>query len=114
MRDRAPPDSGSVCNLFICQTEQRIAASAHLDGDLAQRGPLESQARRLAVDRAAQVANLARSAFPETRYLLQRTTLRGAWIHKIILTRICFTPGSAGSATLELCNGLCRAIEILG
>jgi len=35
---------------LIRQTEQRIAASAHLDGDFPQGGPLESQARRLAVD----------------------------------------------------------------
>ena len=50
---------------LVRQAQQRIAAPAHLDGDFPQGGTLEPQAGRLAVDRAAQVADLLRGAFPE-------------------------------------------------
>jgi hypothetical protein len=50
---------------LVCQAQQRIAAAAHLNGDLPQGGTLEAEARRLAVNRAAQVADFLRGAFPE-------------------------------------------------
>jgi glutamate/tyrosine decarboxylase-like PLP-dependent enzyme len=56
---------GAIRNSLVRQAQQRIAAPAHLDGDFAQGGTLETEAGRLAVDRAAQVADLLRGAFPE-------------------------------------------------
>jgi hypothetical protein len=50
---------------LVCQAQQRVAAPAHLNSDFAQGGTLETQAGRLAVDWAAQVADLLRGAFPE-------------------------------------------------
>jgi len=55
----------AIGNPLVCQAQQRIAAPAHLDGDFAQGGTLETEAGWLAVDRAAQVADLLRGAFPE-------------------------------------------------
>jgi hypothetical protein len=50
---------------LVGQAQQRIAAPAHLNGDVPQCRTLEAQAGRLAVDRAAQVAYLLGGAFPE-------------------------------------------------
>ena len=55
----------AICNPLVCQTEQRIAAPAHLNGNFPQGGTLKAEAGRLAVNRAAQIAKLLRSAFPE-------------------------------------------------
>jgi hypothetical protein len=50
---------------LVCQAQQRIAAPAHLNADFPQSGALETQAGRLAVHRAAQVADLLRCSLPE-------------------------------------------------
>ena len=55
----------AIRNPLVCEAQQRIAAPAHLDGDFPQSGTLETEARRLAVHRAAQVADLLCRAFPE-------------------------------------------------
>jgi hypothetical protein len=50
---------------LVCQADQRVAAPAHLNADFPQSGTLETQAGRLAMDRAAQVADLLRRSLPE-------------------------------------------------
>jgi len=55
----------AIRNSLVCQAQQGIAASAHLYADFPQSGSLEAQAGRLAVDWAAQGADLLRRAFPE-------------------------------------------------
>jgi hypothetical protein len=55
----------AVRDPLICQAQQYVAAPAHLNGDFAQGGTSEAKPGRLAVDRAAQLANLLRCAFPE-------------------------------------------------
>jgi hypothetical protein len=57
--------SAAIRDPLVCQAQQRFAASAHLNGDFPQSGTLETQAGRLAVDRAAQVADLLRCSLPE-------------------------------------------------
>jgi hypothetical protein len=61
--------STAIGNPLVCQAQQRIAAPAHLNGDFAQGRALETQPGRLAMDRAAQVADLLRCAFPEILHL---------------------------------------------
>jgi len=60
----------AIRNPLVCQAQQGIAAAAHLNGDFPQRGTLKSEAGRLAVNRAAQVADFLRGAFPEILHLL--------------------------------------------
>jgi hypothetical protein len=75
----------AIRDALVCQAQQSIAAAAHLDADFPQSGTLDTQAGRLAVDRAAQVAELLCGAFPEVLQLIAGTSLRGGRTHKTIL-----------------------------
>jgi hypothetical protein len=52
-------------DLLVRQSDQFLAAGAHLDGNVAQGTAVETQARNLPVIRAAQAAELAGGFFLE-------------------------------------------------
>ena len=72
-------------DLPVGQRDQRLAASAHADGDGLQRGALEMHARGLAMLGTAYIAQLAERAPLELFDPLVRGSRRGEDRHKSIL-----------------------------
>ncbi len=83
-------------DLLVGQPDQLLAAAAHPDIDFTQSRSLEAEAWGAAVNRTAQIANLAGRVFLKCFYLF------GIQRHKIILASICFILLTAQSANLEL------------
>ena len=75
-------------DFLIRDLDQLGAAAAHLNGDVAKRGPVEAQAGRLAMIRAEHVANLACRVFLELLDVLRTCAPRDR-DHKNILARDC-------------------------
>ena len=77
--------ASALSDLLIRQSDQLLAARAHLNGNIAQRLALEPQPRGLMMIRAAHIAELARGPLFELVHLFPRGRRMEDREHKIIL-----------------------------